>query len=79
MSGNCGHVTEARPALERSFDQTLSKDQRGIVESHSEELLWIAEVIVGNRHVAEECVSEAIDLAEGARDLGQDWGAEFRP
>lgn len=73
MNGSCGQLAEMKLATVKSRSLNRPPDARSIVESQAEELLWIAEVLVGNRQAAESCVKEAIVLAEGARDLGEEW------
>jgi DNA-directed RNA polymerase specialized sigma24 family protein len=44
-----------------------------VIDNNSEELLWVAEVIAGSRPAGEQCLAEAIELAEIAQYVGQEW------
>jgi DNA-directed RNA polymerase specialized sigma24 family protein len=72
MSAKSGLVEEKKCSPE-SCDLNRPRDARGMVEGHAEELLWIAEVMIGTRQAAEQCLEETIELAAGAWDLGREW------
>lgn len=44
-----------------------------VIDNNSEELVWVAEVLAGTRPVAEQCLAKAIELAEAAQYVGQEW------
>ena len=44
-----------------------------VIDNNSEELLWVAEVISGSRPAGEQCLAQAIELAEAAQYVGQEW------
>jgi len=43
------------------------------IESSADELVWIAELVSGSRQTAEQCVAEAVELAETAQNVGPEW------
>jgi DNA-directed RNA polymerase specialized sigma24 family protein len=54
-------------------DQINATAVQRVIDNNSEELLWVAEVIAGSRPAGEQCLAEAIALAETAQYVGQEW------
>jgi DNA-directed RNA polymerase specialized sigma24 family protein len=54
-------------------DQINATAVQRVIDNNSEELLWVAEVIAGSRPAGEQCLAEAIALAEPAQYVGQEW------
>ena len=46
---------------------------RQLLERNADELLWIAEVMCGKRECAEQCIAEAIELANTAHFAAVEW------
>ena len=46
---------------------------RQLLERSADELLWIAEVMCGSRESAEQCIAEAIELANTAHFAAVEW------
>ena len=44
-----------------------------VLDNNGEELLWVAEVMTGNRQAGEQSLSEAVALAKAAQYVGQEW------
>ncbi len=61
MSRKGGQVGDSATAVQR------------VLDNHAEELLWVAEVMAGSRPAGEQCLAEAIELAEAAQYVGQEW------
>jgi hypothetical protein len=53
--------------------QNNATELRRALDDSAEELLWMAEVMAGNRQTGEQCLHEAIDLAETAGYIGREW------
>jgi hypothetical protein len=69
MSGSCGDIAKLKSVIPNHLIR--SREVRGFVESEAEELLWIAEVMIGSGDSAQQCVDDAIKLAQGARHSGK--------
>lgn len=65
-----GNATERLP---QSAEQNNAAALQRVLESNGDELLWLAEVMAGSRQVGEQCLAEAIELAEVAQYVGQEW------
>ena len=64
-----GHQRTTRP--ERDQDSATAVQR--VMANNSEELLWVAEVMAGSRPAAEQCLGEAIELAEAGQYVGREW------
>ena len=71
MSPRGGQVGESQRSTRRDQDSATAVQR--VLDNHTEELLWIAEVMTGSRPAAEECLAEAIELAEAAQYIGEEW------
>lgn len=56
-----------------SAEQNNARELRQILENNADELLWVAEVMAGGRQAGEQCLAEAIALAETAQYVGREW------
>jgi hypothetical protein len=59
--------------LDESRAKNYAEAVQRAFESNAEYLLWVAEVMTGDRQAGEQCVSEAIELAEAAQEVGTEW------
>src|ERR1700722_5125033 len=59
--------------LDESRAKNYAEAVQRAFESNSEDLLWVAEVMTGDRQAGEQCASEAIELAVAAQDVGPEW------
>lgn len=65
-----GNVSPTRPeSVEQNIDTALHR----ILENNGEELRWAAEVMAGSRQAGDQCLAEAIELAEAAQYVGREW------
>ena len=62
-----------RPAVNQSPEHNYAIVLKRTFESSAEELVWIAELMSGSRQAAEQCIAEAIRLAETAQYVGPEW------
>ena len=62
-----------KPAADASQKQNYAIVLKQTFESSAEELIWIAELMSGSRQAAEQCIAEAIQLAETALNVGSEW------
>jgi|SRR5580704_4859134 DNA-directed RNA polymerase specialized sigma24 family protein len=62
-----------RPAVFKSPDQNSAIVLKRIFENSADELVWIAELMSGSKQTAEQCIAEAVQLAETAQYVGPDW------
>ena len=62
-----------KPAADESSKQNYAIVLKRTFESSAEELIWIAELMSGSRQAAEQCIAEAIQLAETAQYVGPEW------
>jgi DNA-directed RNA polymerase specialized sigma24 family protein len=44
-----------------------------VLDENRDELMWVAEVMAGSRPAGEQCLAEAIELADAARYIGNEW------
>src|SRR5690349_12181135 len=44
-----------------------------VLDENRDELMWVAEVMAGSRPAGEQCLAEAIELADVARYIGNEW------
>ncbi len=63
----------ARPACREWVAQNNSTALQRTLDENVEELLWLAEVLAGGRAAGEQCLAEAIELAEAAEYVGHEW------
>jgi DNA-directed RNA polymerase specialized sigma24 family protein len=62
-----------RPARSESAEQNHATALQSVLDNNEEELLWLAEVMSGSRQAGEECIAEAVQLAETAQYVGREW------
>jgi len=62
-----------KPERTASGEQAYATALQCVLANNTEELLWLAEVMAGSRAAGEQCLAEAIDLAEAAQYVGQEW------
>jgi DNA-directed RNA polymerase specialized sigma24 family protein len=62
-----------RAASSESLEQKHRALLKNTLETHAEELLWIAEIMSGTRQAAERCIADTIELAEAAQFAGREW------
>lgn len=68
------HIEEAaRPTCREWAAQNTGTALQRVLDENAEELLWLAEVLAGGRAAGEQCLAEAIELAEAAKYLGREW------
>jgi len=63
----------ASPTLPQSAGQNNARALQQVLDNNAEELLWVAEVMTGSRPAGEQCLAEAIALAEAAQYVGREW------
>ena len=56
-----------------SSQEIHSNAVRRALDDNGDELIWIAAVMTGGRQAGEQCLLEAIELAESARSVGPEW------
>jgi len=61
------------PVLKWQIEQGRETILRQLLERSADDLLWIAEVMCGNRDSAEQSIVEAIELADAAHFAGFEW------
>lgn len=61
------------PVLKGQTEQGRETILRQLLERSADDLLWIAEVMCGNRESAEQCIAEAIELSDAAHFVGIEW------
>src|ERR1700751_3874223 len=59
-----------RPARSESAEQNHATALQRVLDNNAEELLWLAEVMVGSRQAGEQCIAETVQLAETAQYVG---------
>ena len=64
-----GDQTTTRPEPDQNNATALQR----VLDNNAEELMWVAEVIAGSRPAGEQCLATAIELAEAAQYVGQEW------
>jgi DNA-directed RNA polymerase specialized sigma24 family protein len=62
-----------RPVLPKLTQQNDATALQRLLDDNAEELIWIAEVITGNRLAGEQRLAEAMKLAQGAHGVDQEW------
>jgi DNA-directed RNA polymerase specialized sigma24 family protein len=62
-----------RPVLPELVQQKNATALQRLLDDNAEELIWIAEVITGNRQAGEQRLDEAMKLAQGAHGVDQEW------
>jgi DNA-directed RNA polymerase specialized sigma24 family protein len=62
-----------RATLPESVEQDNATVLQRVLDNNAEELLWVAEVLVGSRHGAQQSLAEAIELAAAAQYIGREW------
>jgi len=62
-----------KPVTDESQAQNYAVMLQRTFESGAAELIWIAELMTGSRQAAQECIAEAIQLAETAQYVGSEW------
>ena len=73
MSRKGGQVGGDRRTTSSEPDQNNATALQRVLENNAEELIWVAEVMAGSRPAAEQCLAEAIELAEAAQYVGREW------
>jgi hypothetical protein len=74
MSQTSGQLAgNVRPAVYESPEQNYAIVLKRTFEHSAEELVWIAELMSGSRQAAEQCIAEAVQLAETAQYVGPEW------
>lgn len=73
MSRKGGQLGEAQRATRPELYQNAATAVQRVVDNNAEELIWVAEVMAGSRPAGEQCLAEAIELAEAAQYVGQEW------
>jgi DNA-directed RNA polymerase specialized sigma24 family protein len=68
-----GGQGRGKASLRRSAEQSNAAALQRVLENNSEELLWLAEVMAGSRPVGEQCLADAIQRAQAAQYVGQEW------
>jgi DNA-directed RNA polymerase specialized sigma24 family protein len=66
-------VWNRRTARRQSAEQNNARVFHRVLDHNAEELLWLAEVLAGSRPAGEECLAEAIALAEETQYVGTEW------
>ena len=61
------------PALTASAEQNNATAFQRVANTNADELLWIAEVMTGSWQAGEQCLAEAIELAEAAQYVAPEW------
>jgi hypothetical protein len=67
MTGSRCHIAEDL-MVPGGCDVDTHSHARAMIESHAEELRWIAGVMTGSRHITEQCIEDTIELAKGAEE-----------
>lgn len=62
-----------RPARSETAEQNHATALQSVLDNNAEELLWLAEVMGGSRQAGEQCIAEAVQLAETAQYVGREW------
>jgi DNA-directed RNA polymerase specialized sigma24 family protein len=62
----------AKPTLRKPAEDNTTALQQ-VLDNHTEELLWIAEVMTGSKQAGEHCLTETIQLADAAQYVGREW------
>jgi DNA-directed RNA polymerase specialized sigma24 family protein len=62
-----------RPTRPESARQNNAPALQRVLDDSAEELLWLAEVMAGSRPAGEQCLADAIELAEAAQCVGPEW------
>src|ERR1700751_92787 len=62
-----------RPVLPKLTQQNDATALQRLLDNNAEELIWIAEVITGNRQAGGQRLAEAMKLAQGAHGVEQEW------
>ena len=70
---SCQLAGNVRPAVFKSLEQNSAIVLKRIFENSADELVWIAELMSGSKQTAEQCIAEAVQLAETAQYVGPDW------
>jgi hypothetical protein len=74
MSRRSDHPSRnMRPVLPELIQQKDATALQRLLDNNAEELIWIAEVVTGNRQAGEQRLAEAMKLAEGAHGVEQEW------
>ena len=73
MSRKGDHVGATQRTTRPGRDPNSATAVQRVLDNHTEELLWVAEVMVGSRSAGEQCLAEATDLAEVSQYVGQEW------
>ena len=73
MSGKGARVEGDQRTTPPKSDQNNATAVERVFYNNAEELMWVAEVMAGSRPVGEECLAEAIELAETAKHVSQEW------
>ena len=66
-------IGNANTARRESAEQNNASPVQRVLDNNAQELLWLADVIAGSRQAGEQCLAEAIALAEEAQYVGQEW------
>jgi DNA-directed RNA polymerase specialized sigma24 family protein len=64
-----GDLRTTRPERDQNNAAALQR----VLDNNAEELIWVAEVMAGSRPAGEQCLAEAIELADAAQYVGREW------
>jgi DNA-directed RNA polymerase specialized sigma24 family protein len=69
-----GHKFGANQRTTRAVpDQNNATKVQRVLDNNAEELIWVAEILAGSRPEGEQCLASAIELAESAQYVGEQW------
>ena len=71
------HARSLRGHMKRAHTQAGANVKpttlQRVLDDNADELSWVAEVMAGSRPAGEQCLAEAIELADAAQYIGQEW------
>jgi DNA-directed RNA polymerase specialized sigma24 family protein len=73
MSRKGGQVGVDQRTTSSEPDQNKGTALQRVLENNVQELIWVAEVMAGSRPAGEQCLAKAIELAESAQYVGEEW------